>query len=78
MAGLPPQVLAEGPRPDPDVASWWFPFLLLGIGTALLHQLAATGGSMRALGYASLFGAASLTVKAARGIQRPQGRPVDH
>ena len=55
---------------DPDVASWWFHSLLLGIGTALLHPLAATGGSMRALGYASLFGATSLTVKAAASSVR--------
>ena len=55
---------------DPDVASWWFPFLLLGIGTAMLHPLAASGESMCALGYASIFGAASLTAKAAASATR--------
>ena len=52
------------------MASWWFPFLLLGIGTAMLHPLAASGESMRALGYASIFGAASLTAKAAASAAR--------
>ena len=61
---------------DPDLASWWLPWLLLGVGTAMLHPIADTGASMRALGYASLFGAASLVLKAAAFNIRQSARWV--
>ena len=51
--------------------------MLLGVGIAVLHPLADAGASLHALGYASLFGATSLALKATARNLRKGARWVD-